>query len=103
MSVLLPAVALLVVTAIHTAIAAVMIRFFRIRLETGVGMALYSLFLVPVVLTASLLVVGQLPIFPALGRNTVLTVTILFPLVLGFVLDFFWLPDPDTVSAEWPR
>lgn len=92
------AIGLTVIIALHTVIASVLVRFFRLRLETRTGWLLFSLFLVPLVLTASLLVLGQLPIFGGIDRNTVATVTILLPLLLGFAIDLFWLPTPEEVE-----
>lgn len=91
-------IGLTVIIALHTVIASVLVRFFRLRLETWMGWLLFALFLVPLVLTASLLVLGQLPIFGGIDRNTVATVTILLPLLLGFAIDLFWLPTPEEVE-----
>lgn len=95
--------ALTVLVALHTAVATVLIRFFRVRLETAWGSAMFVVVFVPVVLTISLLVVGQAPVFVALGRDTVLLVGILFPLLLGATVDRFWLPAPDEVAIETHR
>lgn len=91
-------IGLTVIIALHTVIASVLVRFFRLRLETRTGWLLFALFLVPLVLTASLLLLGQLPIFGGIDRNTVATVTILLPLLLGFAIDLFWLPTPEEVE-----
>lgn len=87
-----------VVVGLHTVIASVLIRFFRLRLDTRMGMVLFSLFLVPLVLTASLLLVGQLRLFGRIDRNTVATVTVLLPLLLGYAIDLFWMPTPEEVD-----
>jgi hypothetical protein len=87
-----------VVVGLHTVISSVLIRFFRLRLDSRVGVVVFSLFLVPVVLTVSLLFVGQLPIFGRIDRNTVAMVTILLPLLLGFAIDLFWMPTPEEVE-----
>lgn len=97
---LLTAIGLLIVVVIHTAIATIMIRFFRVRLKTRWGVVVFAVMLIPVVLVLSLLVLGQLPIFRALDRNTVLTVTIVLPIVLGLVIDLFWLPSPAEVARQ---
>jgi hypothetical protein len=91
-------VGLVVIVGVHTVIASVLVRFFRLRLDTRWGAALFSLFFVPVVLTVSLLFAGQLPIFGAIGRNTAMMVTILLPFLLGFAIDLFWLPSPEEVE-----
>ncbi|MDL5362503.1 hypothetical protein [Halalkalicoccus sp. NIPERK01] len=87
-----------VVVGVHTVIASVLIRFFRLRLDTRGGMVVFSLFLVPIVLALSLLFFGQLPVFGAIDRQTVLLVTILMPLLLGFAIDLFWMPSPEEVE-----
>lgn len=92
------AIGLAVVIGLHTVIASVLVRFFRLRLDTRAGRILFALFLVPLVLTVSLLFFGQLPIFGRIDRNTVATVTILLPLLLGFAIDLFWLPTPEEVE-----
>lgn len=86
------------VVAVHTVIASVLVRFFRLRLATRGGMVLFSLFFVPLALTISLLFVGQLPIFGGIERNTAALITILLPLLLGFAIDLFWMPDPEEVE-----
>ncbi len=87
-----------VIIGIHTAIAAVLIRFFRLRLATRWGTALFALFFVPLALVVSLLIVGQFPVFSGIGRDTVMMVTILLPLLLGFAIDLFWMPAPEDVE-----
>lgn len=92
------AVGLAVIVGLHTVIAAVLVRFFRLRLDTRWGTVLFALFFVPLVLAISLLVLGQLPIFGAIGRDTVMLVAILLPLLLGFAIDLFWMPTPREVE-----
>ncbi|WP_245998489.1 hypothetical protein [Halalkalicoccus subterraneus] len=91
-------VGLAVVVGVHTVVASVLIRFFRLRLDTRGGTIAFSLFLVPIVLALSLLFFGQLPIFGAIDRQTVVLVTILMPLLLGFAIDLFWMPTPEEVD-----
>lgn len=92
------AIGLAVIVFVHTAIAAVLIRFFRLRLATRWGTALFALFFVPLGLVFSLLFVGQLPIFGGIGRSTVAMVTILLPFLLGIAIDLFWMPAPEDVE-----
>lgn len=91
-------IGLAVVVGIHTLIASVLIRFFRLRLDTRGGMVVFSLFLVPMALAFSLLLFGQLPVFGEIDRGTVILVTILMPLLLGFAIDLFWMPSPEEVE-----
>jgi hypothetical protein len=97
---LLEAAGLLVLVGVNTGIAAVLTRLFRVRLETRWGGALYTLLLTPVVLVVVTLVVGGLPILPALGSPaTVVGVAVLLPLTLGIAFDYFWMPAPDEVDV----
>lgn len=82
---------------LHTVVAAVMTRFFRIRLSTRVGWVLYSLLVTPFVLLAStLFFTGPLGIGPNLGSPaTVVGVLIGVPLALGFTIDVLYVPPPE--------
>lgn len=97
---LVSAVGMLVIVCAHTFFAAVATRFFRIRLETQWGAALYSLFLIPVALLAStLLWSGALGLGVDLGsRGAVFMIVIALPLALGYTIDVFWMPHPDDVE-----
>lgn len=92
-------VGLLVLVSLNTAIAAVLTRLFRVRLDTRWGGALYTLLLAPVVLVVVTLVLGQL-LGPNLGDpSTVVGLTVLLPLTLGIAIDYFWMPAPDEVEV----
>ena len=99
-------VGLVIIVAVHTLLAAVLSRFFRIRLETRWGAAFFTLIFVPIVLVVSLLVLGGVL---GLGggisadRNVVLTATILVPFMLGYAIDHLWMPSPDEVARELER
>ncbi|ADQ66245.1 hypothetical protein GL213_03200 [Halogeometricum borinquense] len=86
-----------VVLVVHTLIAAVMTRFFRIRLKTQWGYVIYSLLLIPVVLFVTTLVFsGILQIGPDLGdTTTAFGVMIGMPLALGFTIDTLYVPPPE--------
>lgn len=92
------AIGLAIVVVVHTVVASVLVRFFRLRLATRLGTVLFSLFFIPVVLTVSVLIVGQLPIFGGIERNTVGMVMILLPLLVGYAIDLFWMPSPEEVE-----
>lgn len=91
---------LLFVVALHTVIAAVVTRFFRIRLETVWGSAVYAVVFVPMLLVASTLVLtGGLGIGAAVGsKTTAVLLVVAIPLTLGFAIDLLWMPDPETVE-----
>jgi len=84
----------------HTLIAAVCTRFFRLRLETQIGWVVYSLFIPPVILLASTLVVsGVLGIGPNLGSPVVVFgVMIGLPVAVGITLDLLYVAQPDEVE-----
>jgi small basic protein len=86
-----------VVLAVHTLIAAVMVRFFRIRLKTRWGSAVYAVALIPVVLLATTLVfTGVLGIGVDLGSPVaVLGVMIGMPMTLGATIDLLYVPSPE--------
>jgi len=90
------------VVAVHTLVAAVVTRFFRLRLATTVGWVVYTLLAVPVVYVASALVfLGVLGVGQSLtlGRGTLLALVWGLPLALGVSLDLFWVPQPEEVDA----
>ena len=94
------AIGLLVILGVHTVVAAVGTRFFRLRLETWWGSLVYIIFLLPVVLFFSMLFFsGALGLGPDLGsREMVFVVVIALPLLLGYTIDVFWMPHPDDVE-----
>ena len=94
------AVGFLVLVGVHTLIATVATRYFRVQLTTQWGSAVFALLLTPLLLVASTLVLsGVLGIGGDLGdRNTAVFAVILLPLVLGYSIDMFWLPAPEEIE-----
>jgi protein-S-isoprenylcysteine O-methyltransferase Ste14 len=91
---------LLFILFVHTVIAALLTRFFRVRLKTRWGSAIYTGAVTPVVLLVTTLLFGgflQLG-FPIGGRSTVIGVTIVLPMTLGIAFDYFWMPAPEEVE-----
>ena len=88
------------VLAGHTLLAAVMTRFFRLRLDTQIGWVLYSLGSIPVALFVSTLVfTGVLNIGPDLGSPTVAgAILIGLPLAIGLTIDLLYVAQPDEVE-----
>ena len=84
----------------HTLLAAILIRFFRLRLDTQFGWVLYSLTLIPVALFVSTLIfTGLLQIGPNLGSPTVVFgVMIGLPLAVGLTLDLLYVAQPDEIE-----
>jgi hypothetical protein len=82
----------------HTLLAAVLTRFFRLRLKTQWGYVVYSLALIPVVLVVTTLVFfGVFPIGAGLNLDgtTLLAATVGLPLALGFTIDTLYVPPPE--------
>lgn len=92
---------LLAIIALNTAIAAVMTRFFRMRLDTQWGSAIFTLLLVPLALLVSVLVLsGALRLGADVGGPTsAIVVGILLPGLLGVAIDLFWMPPPDEIEV----
>ncbi len=92
------ALGLAILVLVNTAAAALLTRFFRVRLQTQWGSVVYTAFSVPVVLLVSTLVLGSI-FGPNLGSAAaVVGVTILLPFSLGVAFDYFWMPAPDEVD-----
>jgi hypothetical protein len=91
---------LVVIVLVNSAIAALMTRFFRVRLETSWGSVLYALFLIPVTMVVVVFVLsGVFGLGADLGsRAAVITITIAVPLALGITFDYFWMPAPEEVE-----
>jgi hypothetical protein len=94
-----------VLFGVHTLVAAVMVRFFRIRLTTDAGAAAYSLVFVPVVLLVTTLVfTGLLGLGADLGSGAaVVGLLIGAPLVLGATVDVLYQPDPEEYELPETR
>jgi hypothetical protein len=94
------AIGLLVILLLNSAIAALLTRFFRVRLNTDWGSAAYILLFGPFVLFVLTLVLsGPLGLGGNLGSPAVvLGATVLLPLAMGVTFDFFWMPSPDEID-----
>lgn len=90
----------LVIVVIHTVIAAVGARFFRLRMKTEWGSVVYTLLLVPLALVVSTLVLsGVLGLGGPIGsRDTALLLVVVVPLTLGYSIDLFWMPAPEDLD-----
>ena len=90
---------LAVIVGLHTLVAALLTRFFRVRLETRWGSLLYTLVFVPLVLLVLTLVTsGLLSLGPDLGgAGPALFVMIGVPFALGVTIDYIWMPRPEDV------
>ncbi|MFB6140067.1 MAG: hypothetical protein ABEJ26_06505 [Halosimplex sp.] len=96
----LDALELVFLLFVHSAVAALMTRFFRVRLTTRWGGFLYATLLVPfALLLSTLFLSGILSLGPDLGSpGVVVALVIVFPTVTGITFDYFWMPSPDEVD-----
>jgi len=90
---------LAVLVLVNSAVAALLTRFFRVRLHTRWGGLLYSLLFGPLVLLV-LGVILSVPVgqFINLDTLTFLLVVVLVPLAVGITFDYVWMPSPDDVE-----
>ncbi|MFD1514630.1 hypothetical protein [Halomarina rubra] len=99
MASLVGVVLLLVLVGLNTAIAALLTRFFRVRLDTRWGPVVYSLLLTPVALFVPALLLGAVTP-PVLGesRAAFVAVAFLLPMTFGIAFDYLWMPSPEEVE-----
>lgn len=94
------AIGLAAVLLVNTATAALLTRFFRVRLDTFWGSAIYVAVLGSFALLVTTLVLsGVLRLGPNLGSPAaVVMLIIVLPLSLGATFDYFWMPAPGEVE-----
>lgn len=90
----------LFIVVVHTAIAAVATRFFRVRMQTRWSAALYAIVFVPLLLVVSTMILsGPFRIGATVGsRTTAVMLVIAIPLTLGYAIDLFWMPAPEEID-----
>jgi hypothetical protein len=80
----------------NTLLAAVMTRFFRIQLDTRWGSAVYTAFLVPIVLVVTTIVAFSLGVGVDLGSTAAaLALLVGLPMGLGVTIDVLYVPAPE--------
>ncbi len=91
-------VSLAALVAFHTLVAGVATRFFRLRLSTWWGRALYTVVLTPVVLFVStLFFTGVLGVGTGLvvgSAGIVVSLLVGLPLALGVTIDYLYVQPP---------
>jgi len=99
---LLTGLGVALIVAIHTVVAVVLTRFFRLQLDTDWGAAIYVLVLIPLALLVSAAVLsGLLGLGGNVGgRDVVLQLIIVLPLSLGITIDVFWMPAPEEIELS---
>ena len=88
------------VAIVNTFVVAVGIRFFRLQLDTPLGVAALSLLVLPIALFATTAVLtGVLGLGGDVGdRNTVLFLAFLGPAIVGLAVDLFWRRPPEPAT-----
>lgn len=97
---LLAALGVLVLVVVNAAVATVLVRFLRIRLDTQWAVAIYTAVLGPIALAVGTVVLsGVFDLGGSIGGLApVLAFAILLPLALGVAIDVFWMPAPEEVE-----
>lgn len=91
-------VGILVIVGLNTAIAALLTRFFRVRLDTRWGPVVFTLFITPVVLLVPTLLLGSVVPFDLGSPAAAIAIALLLPLTMGIAFDYLWMPSPDDVE-----
>lgn len=94
-------IGLLVIIVVNTAIAAVLARFFRLRLKTRLGAAIYTTVLVPIVYVLTTLILSGVIGFGGEGladTGTALILAWVLPFTLGYSIHLFWMPPMEEVE-----
>jgi hypothetical protein len=94
----------LLIMVVNTVVAAVTIRFFRLRLSTQWGAVLYTIIFIPVIYLVTTILLSGFVGFGGGGvqdRGTALILVWVIPFTLAVSLDIFWLPAPE--EAELPE
>ena len=100
---LIGALGLLLIVGVNTAVAAVLTRFFRVRLDTQWGPIVFTLFLTPIALFLLTLLLGSFLGFDLGSTGAVVAIAMLLPLALGVAFDYFWMPAPEEVELPSRR
>ena len=93
-------VGILLILGANTALAALLTRFFRVRMKTRWGAVLYALLITPVVQLLVILVLSGIANLggPVGSAAAVVGLFILLPMALGMAFDYFWQPAPEEVE-----
>ena len=91
----------LLIIVVNTVIAAVAIRFFRLRLSTQWGAVLYTAVFIPLIYIVTTILLSGFVGFGGSGvqdRGTALILVWVIPFTLAVSLDIFWMPAPDEID-----
>lgn len=92
-----------VIVVIHTVIAAVATRFFRLRLATRWGSTLYTVVFVPIIYFVTTLLLSGFIGFGGSGitdTGMALIIAWVLPFCLGYSIDLFWMPPPEPLPKQ---
>jgi hypothetical protein len=91
----------LLIIVVNTVIAAVAIRFFRLRLSTLWGAVVYTALFVPLTYLVTTILLSGFIGFGGGGvrdRGTALILVWVVPFSLAVSLDVFWMPAPEEID-----
>ncbi|WP_132057935.1 hypothetical protein [Halorussus amylolyticus] len=92
----------LIIIVVNTLVAAVAIRFFRLRLSTAWGAAVYTVLFVPLIYLVTTILLSGFVGFGGEGvqdTGTALILVWVLPFTLALSLDIFWLPPPEEAGT----
>lgn len=98
MASLIGVVGLLIIVGVNTAIAALLTRFFRVRLDTRWGPVVFTLLISPVALLVPTLLLGAFVPFDLGSRAAVVGIVLVLPMTFGVAFDYLWMPSPEDVD-----
>src|SRR6056297_766334 len=91
----------LLIMVVNTVLAAVSIRFFRLRLSTQWGAVVYSAVFIPLMYFVTTILLSGFVGFGGSGvedKGTALIMVWVIPFTLAVSLELFWMPAPDEVE-----
>ncbi|WP_066416820.1 hypothetical protein [Halorubrum aethiopicum] len=89
---------LVALVALHTLVAGVTTRFFRLRLSTSWGWVLYTVVLTPMLLLISTLFFTGIGVgagVDLVSPTIVVSALVGLPIVLGVAIDYLYVPPPE--------
>lgn len=91
----------LVGAVLNTGLAVIGVRFLRVRLATRWAPVIYALIFLPILFIPPSLAVAAIigTADVVVDPQTLVGVFFVFPLGVGFAIDFFWLPPPTAIEV----
>lgn len=92
-------VGLALILAVNVTLAALLTRFFRVRLTTRWGPIVFAVVLIPIVLIITTQILSGIGLGFDLGSAVlVVGLTVLTPLAIGIAFDYLWQPAPEDID-----